>query len=109
MDLTTLKLVLSALDYRGWAFVAGAMGEGLYLRVEFVDDGIQTGRKWYISTHATRSEVVQTALFAVLTALEHEAREAFTYRGVAIFAPHYNVDRLHELACSHTPDIRTPV
>lgn len=109
MDLPTLNLVLSAIEYQGWAFMTETMGEGLYLQVKFFDNGIQTGRKWYISTHATRSEVVQTALFAVLTALEHEAREAFTYRGVAIFAPHYNVDRLHELACSHTPDIRTPV
>ena len=56
-----------------------------------------TGRKWRISPVMTRSEVVQTALKAVLTYTEHEVRESFKYRGVSIFDPHYNVDELHAL------------
>lgn len=46
----------------------------------------------------TRSEVVQTALKAVLAAVEHEAREFFTYNGRAIFGPHYDVDALWKIA-----------
>lgn len=49
------------------------------------------GRKWYVSKWATVSEVVMTALKAYLTALEHEARETFTYAGNRIFDPHMNV------------------
>jgi hypothetical protein len=45
----------------------------------------------------TKSEVVQTAFKAALTAIEHEARERFTYRGQSIFDPHYDVDQLVEL------------
>jgi hypothetical protein len=41
---------------------------------------------------------VQTALKAVLTAEEHEAREQFFYRGGAVFGPHINVDRLWTIA-----------
>ncbi len=54
------------------------------------------GRKWALSTHMTRSEVVQTAFKAVVTALEHEARERFRYRGESVFDPHYDIDALVE-------------
>lgn len=53
-----------------------------------------SGRKWFLSPHMTRSEVVQTLWKALTTALEHEAREAFTYRGETIFDPHLDVDGL---------------
>ena len=75
------------------------------LQVEFTAEcsktgGVDTwkGRKWYISRHATKSEIVQTAFKAVLTALEHEAREKFRYRGLPVYGPHFNVDRLVTLA-----------
>lgn len=55
------------------------------------------GRKWRLSPHMTRSEIVQTALKAVLTAEEHEVRERFKYRGQPIFDPHYDVDELWHL------------
>lgn len=52
------------------------------------------GRKWLLSSHATKTEVVYTALKAVLAAVEHEAREQFRYRGVTICDPHIHVDDL---------------
>ena len=55
------------------------------------------GRKWRLSVHMTRSEIVQTALMAVLAAEEHEARELFTYRGERVYSPHYDVEKLVEL------------
>ena len=45
----------------------------------------------------TRSEIVSTAFLAVLTALEHEAREQFRYRGRPIYSPHYDVEVLAKL------------
>ncbi len=68
--------------------------------------GTQRSRKWRLSEHMTRSEVVQTALKAVLTAVEHEAREKFLYRGRAIFGPHFDVDELARLCDDGIPDIR---
>lgn len=58
---------------------------------------LQHGRKWFLSPHMTKSEVVLTALKAVLTFEEHETRERFLYRGRAIFDPHYDVDLLWEM------------
>lgn len=52
------------------------------------------GRKWYLSASCTGSEVVQTAFKAVLTALEHEARESFHYKGVPVCDPHLDLENL---------------
>lgn len=52
------------------------------------------GLKWLLSPHMTAGEVVQTAFKALLTAQEHETREQFKYKGVSIFDPHYDLDRL---------------
>lgn len=48
-----------------------------------------------MTIHNTKTEIVMTALKAVLAAEEHEARERFKYRGEAIFSPHVDVDDLY--------------
>lgn len=55
------------------------------------------GRKWRLSPHMTDGEIVQTAFLALRTALEHEAREKFTFDGVTVFDPHYDIHKLVEL------------
>ena len=58
----------------------------------------------------TKSEIVQTALMAVLAAEEHETREAFLYRGQRIFSPHYDVDQLVKLRqTGSSEDLREPI
>lgn len=91
--------VLLDVEYPGMDLVVRADGDRAYLQARFrADDQEWGGRKWLLSPHMTKSEVVQTALKAVLTAVEHEAREHFLYRGRAVFGPHYDVDALHEIA-----------
>jgi hypothetical protein len=100
MTLDQIHDVLESVRYRDWKFVVRYEENSFrpYLQVSFVADGApQSGRKWFLSTHMTKSEVVQTALKAILTAEEHEAREKFLYRGRAIFGPHFDVDALHEI------------
>lgn len=58
------------------------------------------GRKWRLSPHMTDGEIAQTALKAILTALEHEARERFLVDGVPVFDPHYDLDKLVALRSS---------
>lgn len=55
------------------------------------------GRKWLLSEHMTDGEVVQTAFLATMVAMEHEARELFSYKGRAIFDPHYDIEKLVDL------------
>jgi hypothetical protein len=98
MDLT------SRVEFRDWTFVVDRMGDGFYLQASFRHEtAVQHGRKWYISSHAIREEVVQTALKAVLTALEHEAREEFRFDGRAIYGPHFSLEALAEAADAHGP------
>lgn len=49
------------------------------------------GRKWRLSIHMTDGEIVQTAFLAIMTALEHEARESFKFLGVAVMEPHRDI------------------
>lgn len=52
------------------------------------------GRKWYLSQHMTETEIVKTALKAVLSAVEHEVLEKFKYHNLTIFDPHLSVEAL---------------
>lgn len=96
--------VLTRVDYPNFYFVVTVDKGAFYFQIECDDRCNVTGkdvrwksRKWLLSIHMTDGEIVQTAFKAVLTALEHEAREKFTYRGVSIFDPHYDVEKLVEL------------
>lgn len=102
-----LGQILSQVQFNDWAFFYDVMGEGWFIQVRFwaldneragMKPTLQQGRKWYVSKFATPAEVVQTAFLAVLTALEHEAREQFTYKGAAILGPHLDLDGLVDAA-----------
>ena len=103
------------ITYKDWKILVKTDGPRAYLQVEFIDRDLvsgllspQRGRKWFLSEHMTRSEFVQTAFKAVLTAEEHEAREQFRYRGRMIFGPHFDVDAMVEFAGNkENIDLRT--
>lgn len=110
-SLADIRAVLKDVDYRGWMFVVEEEMGAAYLQIkwwgldaETDQPGQLSSRKWRLSWHMTRSELVQTALKAVLAAEEHETRERFKYRGKPIFGPHLNVDVLWEMA--GTRDVR---
>lgn len=60
--------------------------------------GVGRGGKSYLSPWMTDSEVVRRALGLLLSYVEHEAREGFTYKGRRIFGPHLDVEALWEVA-----------
>ena len=85
----------------GWSFIVNQAGCQSYVQVQLPSEGAAIpwrGRKWLLSDHMTEGEVVQTCLMAVLAAEEHEAREAFEYKGKAIFGPHLSMDQLLTIA-----------
>lgn len=100
----TFSKILESVGYPGFQFVVRGDHGGLYMQIKCDATCNVTGapmlwkgRKWRLSNHMTKSEVVQTAFKAVLTAIEHEVREKFLYRGASVFDPHYDVDKLFEL------------
>lgn len=100
---------LALVSYKNFTFnVRSLVGiddmERFYLQVEWPGTDAITGaprqckgRKWFLSEHMTKSELIQTALAAVLAIEEHEAREAFYYAGRPVYGPHYDVDALAKL------------
>lgn len=109
MTRAELTSIVGDITCAPYAIEHGELGVGWFIRITFAAAGAkQNGRKWYVSPHATESEVVQTALKAVLTAAEHELREAFTYHGAALYSPHFDVHALIDAARSRKPDVRTP-
>ena len=117
MTISEVKSILNLVSFPGYTW---------HVRGDFTDDadptclyakfrapcaevgalGDQTTRKWQLSQFMTRSEVVQTALKCVLTAIEHEAREQFKYRGWPIFGPHFDVERLADLCAAGATEVR---
>lgn len=63
-------------------------------------------RRWLISPHATDSEIVQTLFKICLTAVEHEAREGFSFKGQSVFGPHFDVHALADLSARGGLDAR---
>lgn len=104
--------LLETIQYKQWKFHVGLDGQRMYLQLVWNDIcstskkiAEQKSRKWFLSEHMTKSEVIQTGFKAVLTAEEHEVRENFLYKGKAIFGPHFDVDAL--LACAEHLDKRS--
>jgi hypothetical protein len=102
MTLNEVRNILTRVTFNDWDFHTGKLGNGFYIAVEFTapdnanghSAASWKGRKWYVSPHAIREEVVSTAFKAVMTAMEHETREQFRYDGVAVFGPHQSLDTL---------------
>lgn len=101
--------LVGRIQYKDWRVVIGEKNGVRYLQLRWLAEcnsgsGIQeqTSRKWMLSEHMTKSEVIQTALLAVLTAEEHEAREQFLFDGRAIFGPHFDVNALVGLGAYDT-------
>lgn len=115
MNQHEVRQILEVIQFRDWQFHVGAEDERMYLQVRFTAPCSKvgevtnwSGRKWWLSQFMVRSEIVQTALKAVLMATEHEAREDFRYRGRAIFGPHFDVDRLWDMATPTAEETRKP-
>jgi hypothetical protein len=111
MTLEKAKEILSLVDYKDlkgqqWQFYVGRYKDGeIYLQVRFTAPDSRTGveetqhcRKWHLSQHCTKSEVVTTAFAALERAVLHEVRERFTYKGQTIFNSHWDVDALHRIS-----------
>lgn len=106
MELQELRAIVSEIECKvgevTWSVFVASMGDdGFYLQLRYIEPDIATGaieeqhgRKWYVSSHSCKSEIVRTVLKACLTSAEHMIREHFKYRGCAIFAPHWDVDEM---------------
>ncbi len=105
MHLEEMQEILTQIKYPGYElFVKQLDSEHPYLQARYQEEDVDTKilewqytRKWQLSIHMCKSEIVQTAFKCIMTSMEHVVREHFEYKGQRIFGPHYDVDALHEL------------
>lgn len=121
MTYAILKEILSTIAFtdvsgRQWEFLCDRRGDVLLLFARFDAPDCNTGelarqttRKWFVSEHATRSEVLFTALACVKMGLIHEAHEAFLVDGRPLVNPHVNADLLAQFNVEAAEDARQHV
>lgn len=116
MELHDIQSILNECEFNDWHFVAGEKAGEIFLQIRCEGVCNVTGeampwssRKWFVSKHSCKSEVVLTLFKAVMTAMEHETREQFTYKGRTIFGPHFDVDKLASLCDDPTALDERPV
>ena len=102
MTLDEVKTIVFDCRYLiGWDILVKLDNDRPYLQIS-VDDtdnftGLPlrwTGRKWVLSYHMCKNEIVNTAYKAIETDVMHELRENFLYKNTAIFNPHIDPDKL---------------
>jgi len=88
-----IEAIVSQCQHPGFTFRVYCNPDAEHISVR-VGNSEWRGRAWSLSIYMTDGEIVQTCLLALLTFLEHETREHFTYKGQSIFDPHYDIDKL---------------
>lgn len=56
------------------------------------------GRKFYLSDHMTKDEIVKTAYTAFKSVIEHETMESFKIDNKILFNPHINFEELLKIS-----------
>jgi hypothetical protein len=114
MNLKKANQLLELVTYPEYVITATEDGRGeMYLQASYMEADIYTEkpalqqtRRWFISPHMTKSELVQTAFKCIMTSMEHRVREHFKYRDALVFGPHFNVDDLCKVAKKRKLDRR---
>lgn len=100
-----IQLILNCIEYKpGWNLRLLDKGDGYLVQVTFLakdihtqEDEMQYCRKYYVSPHSCRSEIIRGVHQAIQQAELHEMNETFKYNGVAIFDPHTDLDLVASL------------
>jgi hypothetical protein len=106
MTFAALKKIIKDIKYKDWFFHLENRRDCFLLQVRFMAYDtdkpntpieLQHCRKWFVSRHACKAEIVRTAFKAIVAAEEHEVCENFRYRGARIHSPHLDPDVLHRV------------
>ena len=104
-----LRDIVSKVAYLDWEIRLMHDGDRPYLQVhghgpdpkEGMRDAQWSGRKWFISPHMCKNEIIRTAYKAIECAVAHEMNEVFLYKGVAIMTPHVDYEEIVTIMNDH--------
>lgn len=98
-------LIKDHVKYLDWRFVVTTEGDNHFVHINADGVDSDTGkpcnwnsRKWRLSLHMVPTEIVSTCFMATRSAVEHEMRENFRYKGKSIFGPHIDIETLVEMS-----------
>jgi hypothetical protein len=97
--------VIDDIDFPGYDFILSEMSANVFaVQVAYKEPDVfsgvvedQRGRLWLIGLNQTEGQIIQTCFKAIMTSLEHRAREHFTWRKRPILQPHQDPHDLWKL------------
>jgi hypothetical protein len=102
-ELSRVHHIVSEVQFPGYSFAVEALGDHIYVQVYYNEPDVmsgvveeQRGRKWLLPPGQTVGQIVQTCFKAILTSLEHRAREHFLWRGKPVLQPHLDLEKVWE-------------
>ena len=106
VELCRVRTIVADVFFPGYTFQVEPINpEQMAIRVIYDEPDVmsgvveeQHGRWWPIERKWHNGQIVQTCLKALLTSLEHRAREHFTWRGRNVFQPHFSMMTLWDIA-----------
>ena len=109
MTVFEIKEIVANIKYLDWELRVRMDGERPYLQVfgngPNPDNNMEveqwSGRKWFLSPHMCKNEVIRTAYKAVECAVAHEMNECFLYKGVAVMTPHLDYEEVVTMMQDH--------
>lgn len=104
-----IREIISNVSYLDWEFRLMYDRDRPYLQIhghgpdpkEGMRDAQWSGRKWFVSPHMCKNEIIRTAYKALECAVAHEMNELFLYKGVAIMTPHLDYEEIVTMMSDH--------
>lgn len=100
-ELSRIQEIIWQIRMPGYGFIVEAVADEFSLQVFYDEPDVmsgvretQRGRRWVFPAGQTVGQIVQTAFKAVLTSLEHRAREQFAYRGRPVLNQHLDIEQV---------------
>ena len=102
-ELTRVRRIVDEVKFPGYSFAVESLGDHVYVQVYYNEPDVmsgvveeQRGRKWLLPPGQVVGQIVQTCFKAILTSLEHRAREHFLWRGKPVLEPHLDLEKVWE-------------
>jgi hypothetical protein len=113
--LEQVKAIINGVHFMDRSFALTKKGDGFLLQVQYMEKDIHSGkpevqraRKWYVSSFATETEIVETAFKACRVSMDHVLKEHFLYCGLRVYSPHFHILGRMRLCSEQVFDSREP-
>lgn len=106
---TEIDEIVANVSYLDWEIRLLLDGPRPYIQVfghgsdpkDGMRDAQWSGRKWFVSQHMCKNEIIRTAYKAIECAVAHEMNENFLYKGVAVMTPHMDYEEIVDIMTDH--------